>query len=53
MEYQDFSTLKCAMEAAFVEAWEVYIKKVTYNLITQRLQKYSTDKPATEATEDA
>ena len=41
------------MEAVFFEAWEIYTKKVTDNLITQRLQKYSTEKLATSSAEDA
>ena len=41
------------MEDVFIAAWEIYTKQVTDNLITQRLQKYSTEKLATAATEDA
>ena len=41
------------MEAVFIEACDLYTKQVTYNLITQRLHKYSTEKLATAATEDA
>ena len=41
------------MEAVFVEAWDLYTKQVTDNMITQRLQKYSTDKLATADTEDS
>ena len=40
------------MESVFVEAWKMYTKQVTDNMITQRLQKYSTEKLATAATED-
>ena len=40
------------MESVFVEAWDLYTKQVTDNLITQRLQKYSTEKLAAAATED-
>ena len=52
-EYQDFVPLKRATEAVFVEAWDLYTKQVTDNMITQRLQKYSTDKLATADTEDS
>ena len=52
MEYQDFSPLKRAIEAVSVEAWVMYTKQVTDNMITQRPQKYSTVKLATAATED-
>ena len=41
------------MDSIFVEAWKIYTKQVTDNLITQRLQRYSIEKISTEATEDS
>ena len=41
------------MEAVFSEAWEIYTKHVTDNLINQHLQKYSTEKLSAADTEDA
>ena len=41
------------MEAVFLEAWDVYTKQVTYNLIMKRLKIHSTEKLSTSATEDA
>ena len=52
MEHQNFAPLKRSTEAVFVKAWEIYTKKVTDNLITQWLQKYSTEKLDTSSTED-
>ena len=51
-KYREFSPLKRVMESVFVEAWDLYNKQVTNNLITQRLPKYSTEKLATEDTDD-
>ena len=53
MEYQDFAPLKFSMGAVFVEAWDLYTKQVTNNLIMPSLYKYSTEKLATAATENA
>ena len=41
------------MEAVFIEAWDIYAKQATDNMITQLLPKYSTDRLATAATENA
>ena len=45
--------MKRVMGAIFFEAWELYTKKVTDNLITQHQQKYITEKLATAATKEA
>ena len=41
------------MEDVFVKVWELYNKQVSDSLITQILQKYSTEKLSPAATEDA
>ena len=39
IEYQDFAPLKCAIESFLFDAWEIYTKHVTDNLIMPHLQK--------------
>ena len=52
MEYEAFPPFKRDVESVCVEAWDLYTKQVTDNLIPQCLQKFSTEKLATSATED-
>ena len=52
-EYQDFAPLKRVVEAVFIEYRGIYTKQVTDNLITHRLQKYSTEKLDTAVNEEA